>query len=105
MKTSTELYNRRCRRIRGKVKRNNSGRPRLSVYRSSKHIYAQIIDDENGVTVVAASTIEKDLRSKLQVCGNIKAASQVGEIIAQRAQEVGIVEVVFDRGGYLIMLK
>lgn len=76
-------------------------RPRLSVYRSEKHIYAQIIDDTKGVTLVAASTVEKELRDKLnQKTWNVQAAKEVGKIIAARATAKGIKEIVFDRGGY-----
>lgn len=76
-------------------------RPRLSVYRSEKHIYAQIIDDTKGVTLVAASTVEKELREKLnQKTWNVQAAKEVGKIIAERATAKGIKEIVFDRGGY-----
>jgi large subunit ribosomal protein L18 len=74
-------------------------RPRLSVHRSGKHIYAQIIDDIRSVTVAAASTLDKELRS--QSGANVEAARRVGELIAQRAQAAGIKNVVFDRGGFL----
>lgn len=86
------------RRIRKKV-RGTAERPRLAVYRSLKHIYAQIIDDDNGKTLVAASTLEKDLRGDNG--GNIEAAVRVGRAIAERALAVGITQVVFDRGGYV----
>ncbi len=85
-------------RIRRKVK-GSGQRPRLAVYRSLNHIYAQIIDDENGQTLVAASTTEKELRGSSG--GNIDAAKRVGRAIAERAREKGINQVVFDRGGYL----
>ena len=76
-------------------------RPRLSVYRSEKHIYAQIIDDTKGVTLVAVSTVEEELRDKLnQKTWNVQAAKEVGKIIAERATAKGIKEIVFDRGGY-----
>jgi len=76
-------------------------RPRLSVYRSEKHIYAQIIDDTKGVTLVAVSTVEEELRNKLnQKTWNVQAAKEVGKIIAERATAKGIKEIVFDRGGY-----
>ena len=73
-------------------------RPRLNVFRSNANIYAQIIDDVNGVTLVAANTLEKDFEG---TTGNIEAAKKVGQIVAQRALEKGINEVVFDRNGYL----
>ncbi|MDR2267684.1 MAG: 50S ribosomal protein L18 [Christensenellaceae bacterium] len=75
--------------------------PRLSVYRSLKNIYTQIIDDESGVTLVAASTMEKDIASKLDGKTKVAAASIVGEAIAVKALEKGIKKIVFDRGGYL----
>jgi large subunit ribosomal protein L18 len=86
------------RRIRRKVQ-GSQERPRLAIYRSLNHIYAQVIDDENGRTLVAASTTEKDLKSATG--GNIEAAQRVGRTIAERAQAAGINQVVFDRGGYL----
>ncbi len=86
------------RRIRKKV-HGTAERPRLAVFRSLKHIYAQIIDDESGRTLVAASTLEKDLRSEKN--GNIEAARRVGKAIAEKALAAGITKVVFDRGGYV----
>lgn len=85
-------------RIRRKV-RGSSDRPRLAIYRSLNHIYAQVIDDRNGQTLVSASSIEKDLRGNTG--GNIDAARRVGTTIAERALSKGIEQVVFDRGGYL----
>lgn len=86
------------RRIRRKV-RGSSERPRLAVYRSINHIYAQVVDDQRGQTIVSASSIEKDLRGSTG--GNIEAARRIGKAIAERALEKGIESVVFDRGGYL----
>jgi len=86
------------RRIRRKV-RGSSERPRLAIYRSLNHIYAQVVDDQRGQTVVSASTTEKDLRGSTG--GNIEAARRVGKAIAERAIDKGISSVVFDRGGYL----
>jgi len=86
------------RRIRRKV-RGSSERPRLAVYRSLNHIYAQVVDDLNGQTIVSASTTEKDLRGATG--GNVEAARRIGKAIAERALEKGISSVVFDRGGYL----
>jgi large subunit ribosomal protein L18 len=86
------------RRIRRKVK-GSSERPRLAVYRSLNHIYAQVVDDLNGQTIVSASTTEKDLRGTTG--GNLDAARRNGKAIAERALEKGIESVVFDRGGYL----
>jgi large subunit ribosomal protein L18 len=84
-------------RIRKKV-RGSSARPRLAIYRSLNHIYAQLIDDDNGVTLVSASTTEKDLRGATG--GNVAAAERVGRAIAERALAKGVEIVVFDRGGY-----
>jgi len=84
-------------RIRRKVS-GSAERPRLTIYRSLNHIYAQIIDDERGQTLVAASTTEKDLRGATG--GNVEAAQRVGRAIAERAAAQGISQVVFDRGGY-----
>ncbi|HKO98551.1 MAG TPA: 50S ribosomal protein L18 [Pyrinomonadaceae bacterium] len=86
------------RRIRRKVK-GSGERPRLAVYRSTNHIYAQVVDDQLGKTIVSASTTEKDLRGSTG--GNIEAARRIGKAIAERALEKGIESVVFDRGGYL----
>jgi large subunit ribosomal protein L18 len=86
------------RRIRRKV-RGSSERPRLAVYRSLNHIYAQVVDDLNGQTIVSASTTEKGLRGTTG--GNVEAARRIGKVIAERALEKGISSVVFDRGGYL----
>ena len=86
------------RRIRRKV-RGTSDRPRLAVYRSLNHIYAQVVDDLNGQTIVSASTTEKNLRGTTG--GNVEAARRIGKAIAERALEKGISSVVFDRGGYL----
>ena len=86
------------RRIRHKV-RGSGERPRLAVYRSLNHIYAQIVDDQRGQTIVSASTTEKDLRGTTG--GNVEAAQRVGKAIAERALDKGINSVVFDRGGYL----
>lgn len=88
------------RRIREKVA-GSSNRPRLCVYRSLKYTYAQIVDDSQGKTLVAASTAEKDVRGALKQTGNIEASKVVGKMIAERARAKGIDTVVFDRGGYL----
>jgi len=85
-------------RIRRKVK-GSTERPRLAIYRSSNHIYAQVIDDREGQTLVSASTTEKDLRGNTG--GNVEAARRIGQAIAERALAKGIEQVVFDRGGYL----
>ena len=85
-------------RVRAKLT-GTAERPRLNVFRSNQHIYAQVIDDVNGVTLVSASTLDKDLA--LNGTSNIEAATKVGESVAKRAVEKGVKEVVFDRGGYL----
>jgi large subunit ribosomal protein L18 len=92
---------RRKGRVRRALKRSAYGRPRLSVFRSSKHIYAQVIDDAKGETVVSASSMEKDVRSGGKTGANIDAAKAVGERLAKRAKEKGVKQVIFDRGGYL----
>ena len=94
-------FERRQRRVRGALLKNAGGRPRLSVFRSSKHIYAQIIDDAAGRTLAAASSLEKDLKSSLKTGANIDAAKAVGKLVAERATAKGVSAVVFDRGGYL----
>ena len=98
--TRKPLVQKRHRSIRVKLA-GTSEFPRLAVYRSTKHIYAQIIDDVKGVTIVSASSIDKDLRANLAHGGNIEAAKVVGEAIAQKAKKAGIECVVFDRGGFL----
>lgn len=87
-------------RVRKKVQ-GTAARPRLNVYRSSKHIYAQLIDDVAGVTVASASTVDKELSDSIGNGGNVESARKVGELIAKRAQAKGYKSVVFDRGGYL----
>jgi large subunit ribosomal protein L18 len=92
---------RRQGRVRGALRRAAGERKRLTVFRSSKHIYAQVIDDDEGVTVAAASSIEKGSRESLKTGASVDAAKAVGKLIAQRAQEKGVKDVIFDRGGYL----
>jgi len=87
--------------VRRKIKLAARGRMRLSVFRSSKHIYAQLIDDDKGETLVAASTMEKAMRGEGKKGTNVSAAKEVGKLIAERAKEKGIKDVVFDRGRYL----
>ena len=100
MNSSKDLFERRRRRNRRALKKRNRGRLRLSVFRSSQHIYAQLIDDEESRTLVAASSLEKQLRVSLKTGGNREAAAQVGTLIAERAKNTGVTSVVFDRGGY-----
>lgn len=92
---------RRRARVRRHIKAVSNGRPRLSVFRSSKHIYAQVIDDSRGVTVASASTLDKGLREELGTGADTAAAARVGMLIAERAKAAGVVRVVFDRGGRL----
>jgi len=93
-------FDRRQRRVRGELRRNAGERPRLSVHRSSKHIYAQVIDDAQGRTVAAASSLDKDMKGKLKTGADKAAAAAVGKLLAERAVGAGISNVVFDRGGY-----
>ncbi len=88
----------RSARVRRRIKADNSGRMRLSVFRTDNHISVQLIDDTKGVTLAAASTLEKELRAANK--GNIKDATKVGELIAERAKKAGVTEVVFDKGSY-----
>ena len=92
---------RRKARVRRTLRARAFGRPRLSVFRSSEQIYAQVIDDEKGVTIASASSLEKANREALKTGANVEAARQVGKQIAERAIQAGIKQVVFDRGGYL----
>ncbi|MBL95570.1 MAG: 50S ribosomal protein L18 [Alphaproteobacteria bacterium MarineAlpha3_Bin5] len=100
MPNSKQLFNRRAFRTRGKLKKASPDRPRLSVFRSGRHIYAQLIDDKIGATLVAASTLEKEMRSKLKSSSNKAAATEVGSLLAKRALEQDLKDIVFDRGGY-----
>ena len=101
MKSTREKTLRRAQRTRTKLRKLANGRPRLSVARSHKNISAQIIDDEKGLTVAAASTLEKELRDELKSTSDVAAAQKIGELIAERAKKAGIEDVVFDRGGYM----
>jgi len=101
MKTARVKLNRRAQRNRSRLKKLSGERPRLSVARSHKNISAQVIDDEKGVTLAAASTLEADLRDALTTGGDTAAAARVGELLAERAKKAGVDEVVFDRGGYM----
>ena len=92
---------RRTEKVRRAIRRAAGSRVRLSVFRSSKHIYAQVIDDTKGETLASASSIEKDLRGSLKTGADVAAAKAVGKLLAERAGAKGISNVVFDRGGYL----
>ena len=93
-------FDRRKLRVRRELASDSSGRPRLSVHRTSRHIYAQVIDDSRGHTVAAASSLDKDMKAKLKTGADKAAASAVGKLLAERATQAGIKAVVFDRGGY-----
>ncbi|MBY0611699.1 MAG: 50S ribosomal protein L18 [Beijerinckiaceae bacterium] len=101
MAKNLEVLGRRKARVRTSLKAVAYGRPRLSIFRSSKQIYAQIIDDEKGVTVAAASSIDKDAKGKLKTGADVEAAKFVGQLVAERAKSAGVTKVVFDRGAYL----
>jgi large subunit ribosomal protein L18 len=101
MSALNEGFLRRAHRVRHTLKRKAHGRARLSVFRSSKQIYAQVIDDTAGRTVVAASTLDKDLKGVLKKGSDLEAAQAVGKLVAERALKAGVTNVVFDRGGYL----
>jgi len=100
MAHSKQLFDRRKGRNRVHIRRAGGSRPRLSVFRSGKHIYAQVIDDLQGTTLASASTVDKDLRATVKTGADKSAASEVGKLIAERAVKAGIKDVVFDRGGY-----
>jgi len=95
------LFERRQRRVRYAISKRAHGRVRLCVFRSGKHIYAQVIDDHKGVTLAAASTLDKELKGKVKSSSTVEAAKGVGQLIAERAKKAQVKEVVFDRGGYL----
>ena len=101
MQTSKQLHLRRKQRVRSALLRKGGVRPRLSVFRSGKHIYAQVIDDSQGRTLAAASSVDGALKAKLKGGTDKAAAAEVGKLVAERAVAAGVKEVVFDRGGYL----
>jgi large subunit ribosomal protein L18 len=101
MSDTKDLALRRRARLRFQLKRKSAGRPRLSVFRSGKHIYAQVIDDAAGRTVAAASSMDRTLREGLKTGADKDAATAVGKLVAERALAAGITAVVFDRGQYL----
>ena len=98
---SLSQFDRRALRVRRNLKKVANGRPRLSVYRSSKNIYAQVIDDAQGRTLAAASTLDKDIKGQIAKGTDKAAAEAVGKVIAERAIAAGVKDVIFDRGGYL----
>jgi large subunit ribosomal protein L18 len=97
--TRREARDKVRRRVRSRVS-GTPERPRLAIYKSLKHCYAQIIDDRKGLTLVSASSLDSDFRSDMKTGGNLAAAKKVGELVARRAKEKGVTRVVFDRGGY-----
>jgi large subunit ribosomal protein L18 len=101
MSTHDKQFQKRALRVRRALRKAAKGRLRLSVYRSSKHIYAQVIDDAKGHTVAAASSNEKDVKGGLKTGADKAAAAAVGKVIAERAKKAGVTDVVFDRGGYM----
>ncbi len=101
MKRLKSQFARRSRRVRTKLRKKDRGRLRLSVFRSSQHIYAQVIDDTKGATLATASSLDKELRDKLKSGAGIEAAREVGKLLSSRAKAAGILKVYFDRGGYL----
>ena len=101
MRLFNNSTDRRQARVRRSLKKNSAGRIRLSVHRSSEHIYAQLINDANGTTLAAASTLDKDLKGRLKTGANKDAAVEVGKLIAERGMKAGVKEVVFDRGAYM----
>ncbi|MGE3245783.1 MAG: 50S ribosomal protein L18 [Beijerinckiaceae bacterium] len=92
---------RRKARVRRSLRAHSGGKPRLSVFRSSKQIYAQIIDDAKGATLASASTLEKDQRAAVKNGATVDAAKAIGKLVAERALQAGVKEVVFDRGAYI----
>lgn len=101
MSAPQDLRTRRRERLRYQLRQKSAGRPRLSVFRSGKNIYAQVIDDAQGRTLAAASSLDKDLRAGLKTGADKNAAAAVGKLVAQRAMLAGVTLVVFDRGAYL----
>lgn len=101
MSANKELRERRQQRLRFQLRRKAGGRPRLSVFRSGKNIYAQVIDDGVGRTLAAASTLDKGLRGDLKTGADKAAAAAVGKLVAERALAAGVKEVVFDRGAFI----
>ena len=101
MANARQALERRKARVRRTLRAAANERPRLSVFRSSKHIYAQLIDDAKGETIAAASSVEKDLRSSLKTGADTEAAAAIGKLLAERAVAKGVKDVLFDRGGYI----
>ena len=103
-KSRTVVREQKHRRLRNRFS-GTAERPRLAVFRSNNHMYAQIIDDTVGNTLVSASTLQKDVKAELEKTNNVEAAAKLGEVIAKKALDKGITEVVFDRGGFIYQGK
>ena len=101
MMKQNALFARRQRRTRYALRQAAGDRPRLSIFRSGKHIYAQVIDDRKGATLAAASSLDADVKGKIKTGADKSAAAEVGKLVAQRAIAAGVKEVIFDRGGYI----
>ncbi len=101
MAKNLAVLDRRKARVRTSLKAVAYGRPRLSIFRSSKQIYAQVIDDVQGVTLASASSIDKDVKASLKTGADTEAAKTIGKLVAERAKKAGVTKVVFDRGAYL----
>lgn len=99
-KSRTQIREKKHMKLRNRFK-GTAERPRLAVYRSNMHMYAQIIDDDAHATIVSASTVQKDVKAELEKTNDVAAAAYLGKVIAERAKEKGITTVVFDRGGYI----
>ena len=100
MVKAADRFERRARRTRYALKAHGKGRARLSIHRSGRHIYGQVIDDAAGKTLAAASTLDKGLRTELKTGADREAARRVGRLLAERAKQAGVESVMFDRGGY-----
>ena len=101
MSSSLYLHNKRKKRNRRALKKRLNGKLRLSVFRSNRHIYSQIIDDINGITITSASSLENNVKKQFKNCGTKEVATVIGKLIAEKAIKKGIKNVVFDRGGYI----
>jgi large subunit ribosomal protein L18 len=101
MAFTTKQTDRRRQRVRRSIKKRANGRPRLSVFRSDRNISVQIIDDVSGTTLAAASTLDKDVKSKFKNGANSEAAAEIGKLIAERGKKAGVEQVIFDRGAYI----
>jgi len=100
MLSARQLRERRKKRVHAAIRNKARGRPRLTVFRSNQHIYAQVVDDAQGHTLAAASTLDRELRAELARGSDVTAAAEVGKLVAQRATEAGVDQVAFDRSGY-----